>query len=147
MSPAPIDYEAKIGCSCLFCHYLLYCLLKNGTSYPLQWRHNGHDGVSNHQPHHCLLNTLFKRRSMKTSKRHVTALCAGSSPVIPGTFPRVHWNFSNNIWTTSVVPCNSMEFWLYPKFQGIPWIFFHTRKFSIFPKKVPWNPMEFHGTW
>ena len=25
----------------------------------LRWRHNGHDGVSNHQPHHCLLNRLF----------------------------------------------------------------------------------------
>ena len=24
----------------------------------LQWRHNGCDGVSNHQPHHCLLNRL-----------------------------------------------------------------------------------------
>ena len=23
---------------------------------PLQWHHNGHDGVSNHQPHDCLLN-------------------------------------------------------------------------------------------
>ena len=23
---------------------------------PLQWRHNGDDGVSNHQLHHCLLN-------------------------------------------------------------------------------------------
>ena len=26
---------------------------------PLQWRHNGRDGVSNHQPHDCLLNRLF----------------------------------------------------------------------------------------
>ena len=26
---------------------------------PLQWRHNGHDGISNHQPHKCLLNRLF----------------------------------------------------------------------------------------
>ena len=26
---------------------------------PLQWRHNGRDGVSNHQPHQCLLNRLF----------------------------------------------------------------------------------------
>ena len=26
---------------------------------PLQWRHNGHDGVSNHQSHDCLLNHLF----------------------------------------------------------------------------------------
>ena len=25
----------------------------------LQWRHNDHDGVSNHQPHGCLLNGLF----------------------------------------------------------------------------------------
>ena len=23
----------------------------------LQWRHNGHDSVSNHQPHDCLLNS------------------------------------------------------------------------------------------
>ena len=32
-----------------------------------QWRHNGRDGVSNHQPHDCLLNRLFRRRSRKTS--------------------------------------------------------------------------------
>ena len=25
----------------------------------LHWRHNDHDGVSNHQPHGCLLNRLF----------------------------------------------------------------------------------------
>ena len=24
----------------------------------LTWRHNGHDGVSNHQPHDCLLNSF-----------------------------------------------------------------------------------------
>ena len=29
----------------------------------LRWRHNDHNGVSNHQPHHCLLNCLFGRRS------------------------------------------------------------------------------------
>ena len=38
------------------------------TFYQLQWRHNGLDGVSNHQPRHCLLNRLFGRRSKKTSK-------------------------------------------------------------------------------
>ena len=32
----------------------------------LRWRHNGCDSVSNHQPHHCLRNRLFRRRS-KTS--------------------------------------------------------------------------------
>ena len=35
---------------------------------PLQWPHNGQDGVSNHQPNHCLLNRLFGRRSKKTSR-------------------------------------------------------------------------------
>ena len=34
----------------------------------LLWRHNRHDGVSNHQPHDCLLNHLFRCRSKKTSK-------------------------------------------------------------------------------
>ena len=29
----------------------------------LRWRHNEHDSVSNHQPHDCLLNHLFGRRS------------------------------------------------------------------------------------
>ena len=47
----------------------------------LQWRHNDHDGVSNHQPHGCLLNCLFRRRSKKTSKLRVTGLCAWNSPV------------------------------------------------------------------
>ena len=52
----------------------------------LRWRHNGRDGVSNHQPHDCLLNRLFRRRSKKTSKRRVTGLCAGNSPGT-GEFP------------------------------------------------------------
>ena len=47
---------------------------------PLHWRHNGHDCVSNHQPHDCLLNRLFRRRSKKTPKLRVTGLCAGNSP-------------------------------------------------------------------
>ena len=46
----------------------------------LQWRHNDHDGVSIHQPHGCLLNRLFRRRSKKTSKLCVTGLCVGNSP-------------------------------------------------------------------
>ena len=52
----------------------------------LQWRHNGHDSISNHQPHDCLLNRLFRRRSKKTSKLRVTGLCAGNSPGT-GEFP------------------------------------------------------------
>ena len=51
-----------------------------------RWRHNGHDGVSNYQPHNCSLNSLFGRRSKKTSKFRVTGLCAGNSPGT-GEFP------------------------------------------------------------
>ena len=52
----------------------------------LQWRPNGRDSVLNHQPHDCLLNRLFRRRSKKTSKLRVTGLCVGNSPVA-GEFP------------------------------------------------------------
>ena len=52
----------------------------------LRWRHNGRDGVSNHQPHDFLLNRLFRRRSKKTSKLRVTGLCVGNSPGA-GEFP------------------------------------------------------------
>ena len=46
----------------------------------LRWRHNWRNSVSNHQPHHCLLNRLFRRRSKKTPKLRVTGLCVGNSP-------------------------------------------------------------------
>ena len=52
----------------------------------LQRRHNGCDSVSNHQPHDCLINRLFRLRSKKTSKPRVTGLCAGNSPGT-GEFP------------------------------------------------------------
>ena len=48
--------------------------------------HYERDGVWNHQHHDCLLNRLFWRRSMKTSKLRVTGLCKGNSPVT-GEFP------------------------------------------------------------
>ena len=46
----------------------------------LQWPHHGRDSVSNNQPHDCLLNHFFRRRSKKTSKLRVTGPCAGNSP-------------------------------------------------------------------
>ena len=52
-----------------------------GVQLSLQWRHNERDDVSNHQPHDCLLNRLFRCRSNKTSKLRVTGLCEGNSPV------------------------------------------------------------------
>ena len=58
-------------------------LLLSGS---LQWCHNEHDSVSNHQPHIWLLNRLFGRRSKKTSKLRVTGLYVGNSPGT-GEFP------------------------------------------------------------
>ena len=54
--------------------------------FSLQWHHNGHDCISNRQPHDRLLNRLFRCRSKKTSKLRVTCLCAGNSPGT-GEFP------------------------------------------------------------
>ena len=56
------------------------------SSASLQWRHNGHDSVSNHHRLYCLLNRFFRRRSKKTSKLRVTGLCEGNSPGT-GEFP------------------------------------------------------------
>ena len=67
--------------------------------FTLQWRHNGRDSVSNHQPHDCLLNPLFRRRSKKTSKIRVTGLCAGNSPVTGELSAHVASNAENvSIW-------------------------------------------------
>ena len=62
----------------------------------LQWRHNGRNGVSNHQPHDCLPNGLFRCRSKKTSKLRVTGLCAWNSPVT-GEFPAQRASYAENV--------------------------------------------------
>ena len=72
------------------------CNIMSGPDITLQWRHNGHDGVSNHQPHHCLLNRLFGRRSKNTPKLRVTGLCAGNSPWT-GEFPAQMTSNAENV--------------------------------------------------
>ena len=62
----------------------------------LQWRHNGHDGVSNHQLHDCLLTRLFRRRSKKASKPRVTGLWERNSPAI-GEFPAQRASNAENV--------------------------------------------------
>ena len=64
--------------------------------YPLQWRHNERDSISNHRPHDCLLNRLFRHRSKKTSKLRVPGLCAGNSPGI-GEFPAQMTSNAENV--------------------------------------------------
>ena len=47
----------------------------------LQWRHKERNGVSNHQPHDCLLNCFFKAQIKENIKFRVTGFCKGNSPV------------------------------------------------------------------
>ena len=70
--------------------------LPAGARITVQWRHNERDGVSNHQPHDCLFNRLFRQRSKKTSKLRVTGLCAGNSPVT-GEFPAQRASNAENV--------------------------------------------------
>ena len=75
----------KSGIKEIFKHKNLHYLsIIMSTS--LLWHHNECDSISNHQPHDCLLNRLFRRRSTKTSKLRVTGLCGGNSPGT-GEFP------------------------------------------------------------
>ena len=64
--------------------------------FTLQWRLNGCDGISNHQPHDCLLNRQFMRWSKKPSKFRVTGLCARNSPVT-GEFPAQRASNAENV--------------------------------------------------
>ena len=49
--------------------------------FSLQWRHNERHDISNHRRLDCLFNRVFRRRSTKTSKLHVTGLCEGNPPM------------------------------------------------------------------
>ena len=70
--------------------------IKLTVLWPLRWRHNERDSVSNHQPHDCLLNRLFRRRSKKSSKLRVTGLCVGNSPGT-GEFPAQMASYAGNV--------------------------------------------------
>ena len=77
--------------------HMVYMKLWNGMkTIALQWRHNDHDGVSNHHPYDCLPNRIFRCRSKKTSKPRVTGLCEENSPVI-GEFPAQRVSNAENV--------------------------------------------------
>ena len=61
-----------------------------------RWRHNEHNGISNHQSHDCLLKRLFRRRSKETLKLRVTGLCVGNSPGT-GEFPAQRASNAENV--------------------------------------------------
>ena len=71
----------------------------------LQWRHNEHDGVSNHRHLDCFLTRFSRCRSKKTSKLSVTGLCEGNSPMT-GKFSTQRASNAENvsIWWRHYVP-------------------------------------------
>ena len=96
------------------------------VSIPLRWRHSGHDGVSNLQVHHCLLNRLFRRRSKITSKVRVTGLCVGNSPVT-GEIPAQMASIAENVsicWRHHAIYMNAgtndwiTRHWLFMEFMS-----------------------------
>ena len=89
----------------------------------LHWCQNDHSGVSNHQPHGCLLNHLFRRRWKKTSKPCVTGLCAENSPGT-GEFPAQMASNAENvsIWwrhhdIPSYVSTGGLQDWLIMEYR------------------------------
>ena len=113
-------------------HSLLVMTCPVVTKPPLQWRHNGHDSISNHQPYDCLLNRLFRRRSKKTSKFRVTGLCVGNLPVT-GEFPAQmagnaenvsiwwrHHDCRNQCWLPSIRPRNRFQ-WQFRRRSQAMW--------------------------
>ena len=81
---SPVDSPHKVSImkkNSMSCRHHEVDLVTTGPHFTLEWRHNGRDGVSNYQPHDCLLNRLFGRILKKTSKLRVTGPCAGISPV------------------------------------------------------------------
>ena len=73
---------------------IFFCQPHGNPLVALQWRHDGYGSISNHHPHDCLLNRLFRRRS----KLCVTGLCAGNSP---GTGDNPAQMASNDLMTSS----------------------------------------------
>ena len=96
----------------------------NDFQISLQWRHNGYDSISNHQPHDCLLNRLFRRKSKKTSKLSVTGLCAGNSPGT-GECPMASYVENISIW----------------------WRHHVLRKIVRFPQKIHWDVFLTRGSY
>ena len=100
-------------------------MIKGTINISLRWRHNGSDSVSNHQPHYCLLNRLFRRRSKwkKTSKLRVTGLCVGNSPGT-GEFPAKNGQLRGKCFHLMTSPC-----WGRYKMAAIYWSHFQINFF------------------
>ena len=114
--------------------------------FTLRWRHNGHDGVSNHQPRDCLLNRLFRCRSKKASKLRVTGLCEGNSPV-SGEFPAqrasnaenvsIWWRHHDNNWPQNHEACSTCD-QKYTPCKSIR-VIYRYNGIALYQSWPPWN--------
>ena len=102
----------------------------------LQWRHNGRDSVSNHQPHDCLLNRLFRRRSKKTPKLRFTGFTGDR------WIPRTNGHLRGkcfHLMTSSCPPPNTRRFRSLLCF-AVVW-YWSTSSISFrITSLTPWNP-------
>ena len=82
-STRSFTYLARGPCGQMADYIISADELGHNLTWTLQWRHYRRDAVSNHQPHHCLLNRLSRQRSKKAPKLRVTAFGRGihRSPV------------------------------------------------------------------
>ena len=66
-------------------HGSYQCMVSDGI-HSLKWRNNERDGISNHQPHDCLLNRLFKAQIKENFKAPVTGMFPHKRPVMRKMF-------------------------------------------------------------
>ena len=89
----------------------------------LHWRHNGHDSVSNHQPHDCLLNRLFIRAQIK---KNITAPC--------------HWpffvEFIGDRWIPAQGASNAENVSIWWRHHGIDELWFGVLKFCVWQSLI-----------
>ena len=104
----------------------------------LQWHHNEHDGISNHKPHGCLLDNLFRSSSKKISNLRITGLCEVNSPVT-GEFPTQRASNAENI---SIWWCHHEL----PYFNRYPVLNDHTIAGSLYIWLTIWS-FSIHPLW
>ena len=95
----------------------MWCRTHLGVNITLQWRHNGRNGVSNHQPHDCLLNRLFKQMYFVHGHGHITGpLCGDPNPIRQSystlfTYIKADSRFAPNQWEI-LLQSNVVSHWL-----------------------------------
>ena len=109
-------------------------LLTYWSHAPLLWHHNGQDGVSNHQPDHCVLNRYI---SKKTSKLRVTGFCAGNPPGT-GEFPAQMASCTENV---SIWWCHHAIFVINLYREGINDCHFHCHCFIVLSNGLLAKPL------